>query len=77
MRIRATDERERRWERLKEATGESTVAGALDVAAKHYLADLRAKRKIADELPGETVDELSTAELPIEREIKVGPNEPE
>ena len=37
------DEREDRLRRLMQATGESTKAGALDVAVKHYLADLRNK----------------------------------
>jgi len=37
MRIADTDERDRRWERLKDATGESTKSGAIDVAAKYYL----------------------------------------
>ena len=35
--IRETDARERRLKRLKEATGENTQAGAIDVAAKYYL----------------------------------------
>lgn len=37
MRIQATDERKRKWENLKQATGESTKSGALDAAADHYL----------------------------------------
>ena len=37
MRIADTDERDRRWERLKDATGESTKSGAIDTAAKYYL----------------------------------------
>ena len=37
MRIADTDARDRRWERLKEATGEDTKSGAIDVAAKYYL----------------------------------------
>jgi len=37
MRIRSTDERQRRLERLKEATGESTKSGAIDEACKFYL----------------------------------------
>jgi len=37
MRIRSTDKRKREWNHLQEATGESTVAGALDVAANYYL----------------------------------------
>ena len=37
MRIQKTESRERTWTYLKEATGESTVSGALDVAANYYL----------------------------------------
>ena len=37
MRIQKTESRERKWNFLKEATGESTVSGALDVAADYYL----------------------------------------
>jgi len=38
VRIRSTDERERRLERLKEATGENTKSGAIDEASKFFLA---------------------------------------
>ncbi len=37
MRIQKTDARERKWENLKEATGQSTVSGALDAAADYYI----------------------------------------
>lgn len=37
MRIQTTDAREMKWEDLKEATGENTTSGALDVAADYYL----------------------------------------
>ena len=37
MRIRMTDKRERRIERVKEATGENTKSGAIDVALAFYL----------------------------------------
>ena len=37
MRIRMTDARERRLERLKEATGENTKSGAIDTAVMFYL----------------------------------------
>lgn len=37
MRMRLTDARERRIERLKEATGEQSKSGAIDVAAEYYL----------------------------------------
>lgn len=35
--IRKTDARERLYENLRDATGENTTAGALDVAASYYL----------------------------------------
>ena len=37
MRIRMTDTRERRIERVKQATGENTKSGAIDVALGFYL----------------------------------------
>ena len=37
MRMRLTDARKRRIERLKEATGENSKSEAIDVAAKYYL----------------------------------------
>jgi len=37
MRIEATDARERKWENLKEATGEGHKSTALDTAADYYL----------------------------------------
>jgi len=37
MRIRDSEQRTRRWEALKEVTGERTVAGAIDVAVAYYL----------------------------------------
>lgn len=37
MRIRDTDRRTREWENLKEATGESTMSGAIDTAVRFYL----------------------------------------
>lgn len=70
--LRKTDEREQRFQRLREATGESTTAGAIDVAVQHYLADKRAKGEIVDELPADVLDELSTPWLPIEAEVRVG-----
>jgi len=72
MRIRMTDERERRLERAMDATGENTKAGTIDAALKHYLADKRNKEKIADELASEHVEELSTPWLEMERETSVG-----
>lgn len=38
MRIRDTDRRQRHWEALKDATGENTTSGAIDVAVRYYLA---------------------------------------
>ena len=77
MRIRNTEERKRRWERLKRATGENTVAGALDVAAKHYVSDLETKRDLVEDLSPEVAAELSTPQLPVhvERVESVGPDE--
>ena len=69
MRIRMTDERENRLRRLMEATGENTKSGAIDMACKHYLADLERKQKNIDEIPDELVNELSTPYVPLEREI--------
>ena len=58
---------------LMEATGENTKVGALFVAAEHYLNDKRNKECVADELPRDLVEELSTPELPMERgETTVG-----
>jgi hypothetical protein len=69
MRIRKTDRREELWTRLKDATGENTVSGALDAAAAHFLSDRRNKERVVEELPDELVDELSTVYLPLEREV--------
>jgi len=81
MRIQSTDERKRRWEHLQEATGESTTAGALDVAAKEYLRlkggtpavphgaleELLAAAEERGNLTGEEIVEiLSTRELQLE-----------
>jgi len=80
MRIQSTEERKRRWEHLQEATGESTTAGALDVAAKEYirlkggtpavphgtLAELFAAAEERGSLTGEEIAEiLDTEELPL------------
>lgn len=61
-----------RLRRLMEATGENTKSGAVDVAMKHYLADLRNKEAMAEELPGDLAEQLSTPFLPIKRDISVG-----
>ncbi|WP_257627816.1 hypothetical protein [Haloplanus salinarum] len=75
MRIRMDDEREDRLRRLMEKTGESTKAGAIDAAIKHYLNDLENKRRVADELPTEFIEELHTPWMPLERETNVGQTE--
>lgn len=72
MRIRMDEEREDRLRRLMQATGENTKAGAIDVAVKHYLNDLRNKQRVADDLDAEVVEELSTPWIPMERETSVG-----
>lgn len=77
MRIRDTDERHERLRRLMEATGEQTKSKAFDVACAHYLRDLENKQRVADELDEELLEELSTAYLPLERDVehKIGPTE--
>lgn len=67
--MKKTDEREERFRRLLEATAVNTIAGDIDVATKHYLAELEAKRRIVDELPDRFVDDLSTPYIPLRREI--------
>jgi len=69
------DEREDRLRRLMQATGESTKAGALDIAVKHYLTDLQNKEQVADELSTEFIEELHTPWLPLKRETRVGVEE--
>jgi hypothetical protein len=53
-----------------DATGENTKAKALDVAMNHYLADLANRECVADDLPGEHAEALSTLWLPIDRETR-------
>ena len=72
MSLRMTDERGDRLRRVMEATGENTKAKALDVAMNHYLADLKNKRRYADDLDGKTTENFSTPWMPIERETRVG-----
>ena len=72
MRIRMTDEREKRLKRAMREMDENTKSRAIDRALAHYLADKRAKEEIADELATEHVEALSTPWLPIERETTVG-----
>lgn len=85
MHIKSTERREREWEALKEATGESTTSGALDVATRYYLRMaggntvepkglVRELTEFADEKGNVTAAEiagiLGVEELPIEYEIK-------
>lgn len=72
MSIRMTNERERRLQQAMNAMGEATKAKAIDRALSHYLADLSNKQRVADDLPSDLVDELSTPFLPLERETSVG-----
>jgi predicted DNA-binding protein len=72
MHIRDTPEREDRIERLKEATGEKTIAKAVDAAMAHYVEDLENKQRVAEELPNGLAEDLSTPWLPIERSTNVG-----
>ena len=75
MSIRMSEERGDRLRRVMDATGENTKAKALDIAMNHYLADLENKQRVADDLPGEHAEALSTPWLPIERETQVGRTE--
>jgi len=72
MRIRMDEERERRLERARRAMDENTKAKTIDRALSHYLADLEAKQRVADDLPTDVLEELSTPYLPLERETSVG-----
>jgi predicted DNA-binding protein len=75
MSIRMSEERGDRLRRVMETTGENTKAKALDVAMNHYLADLANKERVADDLPADLAENLSTPWLPIERETRVGRSE--
>lgn len=75
MRIRMPDTRERRLTRAMEAMDEKTKAKAIDRALAHYLTDLENKQRVAEELPTDLVEQLSTAQLPIERTTSVGISE--
>lgn len=81
MRIQTTDRRERLWDALQEATGESTTSGALDAAATYYLrmhgdnhvaphGRITALMERAIEqgslTPAEIADVLDVDELPVE-----------
>ena len=79
--IKKTDERERRFEHLKEATGEGYTSQAIDKASKYYLrmaggtaaipngqlAELLAAAEERGSLTGEEIVEiLDTDELPLD-----------
>jgi len=42
---------------------------------KHYLSDLQNKKRVADDLPTEVIEELHTPYIPLERETTVGRRE--
>jgi hypothetical protein len=65
-------DREDTLRRVMQESGESTKAGAIDVAMKHYLNDLRNKKRVVDELPPSLATELSTAWIPIDSDPSVG-----
>jgi len=83
MRIESTEARERRWDALKDATGESTKSGAIDTACKFYLemrGDTIAQpngrfdqlmQRASDQgtvTPEEIAEILGTDELPVDAE---------
>jgi len=84
MRIEATDVRERKWENLKEATGEGHKSTALDAAADYFLQMAGGTTAVpngrVEELmeraveqgtvtPEEIAEILDTDELPVEAEV--------
>jgi len=86
MRIEKTDARARKWEYLKEATGESATSKALDRAADYYLrmrgdttaipngkiAELMtAAKKQGSLTPEEIAEILDTDDLPVQCEVTV------
>lgn len=66
MRLRMTDEREDRFRRMMQASGENTKAGAIDVAMKHYLTDLSNKQRVIDHMDPQLAEELHTPYIPLE-----------
>jgi len=83
MRLRMTDERERRMEHLQEATGENTKSKALDTAARYYVrmaggtdavptGQVAELMELAEEQGSVTAREiaevLGTGELPVQHE---------
>lgn len=78
MNIRMTENRERSLRRLMQATGENTKSKAIDTAIRHYLADLENKKRVANTLDPDYIEELSTPWLPMDRpEARVGKHEHE
>jgi hypothetical protein len=78
MNIRMTEDRENSLRRLMQATGENTKSKAIDVAIRHYLADLENKKRVANDLDPEHVEQLSMPWLPMDRpEARVGKREHE
>lgn len=85
MRIEATESRQRRWEHLREATGEGHKSVALDVAADYYLRmrggtpaipngqlEELMQRAVSEGslTPEEIADALDCAELPVDAEAR-------
>ena len=86
MRIEKTDTRARKWEYLKEATGESATSKALDRAADYYLRMhgdttavpqgkltelMNAAQNRGSLTPEEIAEILDTDELPVRCEVSV------
>jgi predicted DNA-binding protein len=80
--IRLTDAREQRFDDLQDATGAGSRTRALDIAAEHYVADMKNKRELMNRLadgeqlgPNRIARVLSTPELPVafEATSEVGP----
>jgi hypothetical protein len=73
-----TEDRERSLRRLMQATDENTKSNAIDAAIRHYLADLENKKRLANALDPDQLEELSTPWLPMDRpEARVGSREHE
>lgn len=79
MRIRMTDERERRLRQAMEVTGENTKAGAIDAALKHLLTDVENKHAVIDRLDQRDAEILSTPwvelDVSIERAVRTAGDE--
>jgi len=86
MRIEKTDTRARKWEYLKEATGESATSKALDRAADYYLRMrgdttavpkgtltelMTAAKKQGSLTPEEIAEIVDTDELPVRCEVSI------